>query len=51
VLEVGPGLGVTMVTVDPATLPARLAAPGFAGVEVAATSRRVRFRAWRPPAA
>jgi SAM-dependent methyltransferase len=41
-------LADTMVTVDPATLPARLAAPGFAGVEVAATTRRVRFRARKP---
>jgi ubiquinone/menaquinone biosynthesis C-methylase UbiE len=38
----------TMVTVDPATLPARLAAAGFTGVEVAATTRRVRFRARKP---
>jgi SAM-dependent methyltransferase len=35
----------TMVTVDPATLPARLEAPGFGDVEVATIPRRVRFRA------
>jgi SAM-dependent methyltransferase len=41
----------TMVTVDPATLPARLEAPGFADVEVATIPRRVRFRARKPPPA
>jgi SAM-dependent methyltransferase len=38
----------TMVTVDPATLPARLEAPGFGDVEVATIPRRVRFRARKP---
>lgn len=37
----------TMVPVDPDTLPARLAAVGFRDVEVSATGRALRFRAFR----
>jgi hypothetical protein len=35
----------TMVPVDPQTLPRRLAAAGFTGIQVRATDRRVFFRA------
>jgi SAM-dependent methyltransferase len=38
-------IGDTMVPLDPRTLPARLAAAGFAEVEVSAAGRSLRFRA------
>jgi SAM-dependent methyltransferase len=38
----------TMVTVDPATLPARLEAAGFTAVRVSAVPRQVRFTARKP---
>jgi SAM-dependent methyltransferase len=39
----------TMIPVDPATLPGRLAAAAFAGARVDVTDRRLRFAAMRPP--
>ena len=41
-------LGDTLVPVDPATLPARLEAAGFADVKVSLAPRRVHFTARRP---
>ncbi|MET0135484.1 MAG: class I SAM-dependent methyltransferase [Kibdelosporangium sp.] len=38
----------TMVLVDPATMPDRLRAAGFTGVEIATTETRFRFRARKP---
>jgi SAM-dependent methyltransferase len=38
----------TMVTVDPATLPARLEAAGFTGIRVSAVPRQLRFTAHKP---
>jgi SAM-dependent methyltransferase len=39
----------TLVPVDPATLPERLAAAGFAGARVDVTAKRLRFGATGPP--
>ena len=43
-------VGDTMLPVDPATLPDRLHAAGFTGVEVSIAGRSLRFRAYRPAA-
>ena len=43
------GTNDTLVPVDPATLPERLAAAGFTDARVDVTAKRVRFGATRPP--